>query len=86
MKLVEEYADCLVRIMRAIQEDNTSDSDSEDSDDEDAEKKVIAIRETLKGEIIKRIEPLTVRQTDNAGLSNKARFTFLDIYENIQKF
>ena len=85
MKLVEEYADCLNRIMRAIREDAVSDSDSDDSDEE-AEKKVVAIRETLKGEFIKRIEPLTVRQTESVGLSNKARFTFLDIYEGIQKF
>ena len=86
MKLVEEYADCLNRIMRAIREDNTVDTDSDDSDDEEAEKKVVAIRETLKGEFSKRIEPLTIRQAENVGLSNKARFTFLDIYEGIQKF
>lgn len=85
MKLVEEYADCLNRIMRAIREDTASDSDSDDSDEE-AEKKVVAIRETLKGEFSKRIEPLTIRQAENVGLSNKARFTFLDIYEGIQKF
>jgi hypothetical protein len=32
------------------------------------------------------IRPLTLRNTDWPGLSNKARFTFLDIVEGIQKF
>ena len=41
---------------------------------------------TLKGDTSARIHPLTVRNSDNTGLSNKARFTLLDIYEAIQKF
>jgi signal recognition particle GTPase len=83
-KLTEEYADCLQKIMKAIQTDE--DSYDDDSDDEDKEKKVEAIRQTLKGDTSSRIYPLTARNTDNTGLSNKARFTLLDIYEAIQKF
>ncbi len=81
-KLVEEYADCLMKIMKAIQTDATS---SDDSDDE-SESMIEGIRSTLKNDTIKGIQPLTVRNTENVGLSNKARFTFLDIYEGIQKF
>jgi hypothetical protein len=33
-----------------------------------------------------RIQPLSVRQPEMLGLSNKARFTFLDMYESIQRF
>jgi len=83
-KLTEEYADCLQKIMKAIQTD--SDAYDTDSNDEDKEKKVEAIRMTLKGDTSARIRPLTVRNADNTGLSNKARFTLLDIYEAIQKF
>ena len=83
-KLTEEYADCLQKIMKAIQTD--TDSYDTDSNDEDKEKKVEAIRMTLKGDTFVRIHPLTMRNADNTGLSNKARFTLLDIYEAIQKF
>lgn len=81
-KLVEEYADCLMKIMKAIQTDAAS---SDDSDDE-SESMIERIRSNLKTDTIKCIQPLTVRNTENVGLSNKARFTFLDIYEGIQKF
>lgn len=89
VKLIEEYADCLMRIMKAIREDvvdDSDDSDSDSDDDEETENKVIVIRETIKGEVSSRIHPLTVRNPDCAGISNKARFTFLDIYEGIQSF
>jgi hypothetical protein len=39
------------------------------------------IRQILKNEFSDRIKPFTISQS---GLSNKARFTFLDIYESIQ--
>jgi hypothetical protein len=81
-KLVEEYADCLMKIMKAIQTDATS---SDDSDNE-SQSMIEGIRCTLKNDTIKYIQPLTVRNIENIGLSNKARFTFLDIYEGIQKF
>jgi len=85
-KLNEEYADCLVKIMKAIQEDNTVDADA-DSDDEEAKKDMVnSIRQSLKGDQMLRIKELTVRNPENVGLSSKARFTFLDIYEGIQKF
>jgi hypothetical protein len=42
-------------------------------------------RNALKDTIAIRIEPLTVRHPEALGLSNKARFTLLDIYERIQK-
>lgn len=85
-KLIEEYADCLMKIMKAIQEDVVED-DSDDSDDEDSKQDmIVSIRQSMKGEPMTRIKPLTVRNSEWLGLSNKARFTFLDIIEGIQKF
>jgi hypothetical protein len=90
IKLNEEYADCFMKIMKAIQsssEDNESDAYSISSDEsEEKESKIESIRETLKGEPLKRIQPFTIKNTDFTGMSTKARFTFLDIYEGIQKF
>jgi hypothetical protein len=86
-KVNEEYADCLVKIMKAIQKDDTSTAYDSDSDsDDDSQSKLEDIRQTLKGDVAARIKPLTVRIPENIGLSNKARFTFLDIFEGIQKF
>jgi hypothetical protein len=76
-KLIEEFADCLMRIMKAIRVDPLK------HDENDA---IGLIRSTLKGEIMARIQPLSVRQPEMLGLSNKARFTFLDMYESIQRF
>jgi len=76
-KLIEEFADCLMRIMKAIRMDPLK------QDENDA---IGLIRLTLKGEIMARIQPLSVRQPEMLGLSNKARFTFLDMYESIQRF
>jgi hypothetical protein len=84
IKLIEEYADCLIKIMKAIQEDVEDDTD--DSDNEEKTHNIEKIRVVLKKEVFSRIQPLTARNADNIGLSNKARFTFLDIYESIQKF
>jgi len=78
IKLNEEFADCLMKIMKAIWTDADSDDESEN--------KIQTIRTTLKTEIAARIQPLSVRDPEALGLSNKARFTFLDIYEGIQKF
>jgi hypothetical protein len=83
IKLNEEYADCLMKIMKAIQ---TSKADEYDSDTENSENRIDVIRQTLKSNSISRIQELTLRKSENVGLSNKARFTFLDIYEGIQKF
>ena len=82
-KLIEEYADCLIRVVRAIKED--VEDDTEDSDDEKTNN-IEFIRVTVKKDVISRIQPLTLRNPDSIGLSTKARFTFLDIYESIQKF
>lgn len=79
IKLNEEFADCLMKIMKAIWSDVVAGSDDE------SENKIRDIRTTLKEEIARRIQPLSVRTIEAVGLSNKARFTFLDIYEGIQK-
>ena len=79
IKLNEEFADCLMKIMKAIWSDVVIGSE------EKSENKIKVIRTTLKEEIARRIQPLTVRDPEAVGLSNKARFTFLDIYEGIQK-
>jgi hypothetical protein len=82
LKINEEYGDCLMKIMKAIQEDSYG------GDDTDLTKRnmIETIRQSLKTDIINRIQHLTMRNTEYLGLSNKARFTFLDVYESIQKF
>lgn len=76
-KLIEEFADCLMKIMKAIRVDPLK------HDENDA---IGLIRSTVKSEIMARIQPLSVRQPEMLGLSNKARFTFLDMCESIQRF
>ena len=78
VKLNEEFADCFMKIMKAIRTDGVKDQD-------DSENTIQVIRQLLKRDIVCRIQPLTVRDPERLGLSNKARFTFLDIYESIQK-
>jgi signal recognition particle GTPase len=86
IKLIEEYADCMMKIMKAINTDSTTDSDS-DSDEEDAKYNMMdGIKETLKTNVRNNIKPLTQKCDENCGLSTKARFTFLDIYETINTF
>jgi len=87
-KLNEEFADCLMKITKAIQTDADVEDDSSDSDSDDkpVENKMEKIRDVLKTETSNRIQPLTVRNPECVGMSNKARFTFLDIYEGIQRF
>jgi len=79
IKLTEEFADCLMKIMKAIYTDARVDSDEDES-----EQRVHIIRATLK-DLAPRIQQLSVRDPDAVGLSSKARFTFMDIYEGIQK-
>jgi len=69
-KLIEELADCFMKIVKAIRVQDPSLEDT-----------LHVIRQILKNEFSERIKPFTVSQS---GLSNKARFTFLDIYESIQ--
>lgn len=86
-KLVEEYADCLMKIMKAVRDDPSDDSSDDGSDDEKSSRPIVeSIRVQLKNSVMNRIQPLTVRNIENIGLSSKARFTLLDIYEYIEKF
>ena len=75
IKQNEEFADCVMKIMKALR--------TEKEDEESSETNLHAIHQLLKGDIVERIQPLTIRDPDMVGLSNKARFTFLDIYESI---
>jgi hypothetical protein len=78
-----------MKIMNAIQGEPENESEADTDSDSEAEVKehpLITIRETLKGDIYTRIQPLTIRNAEYVGLSTKTRFTLLDIYENIQKF
>jgi hypothetical protein len=84
LKVIEEYADCLMRIMRAIKP--TADADDSGSIDTDADDKIGLTRVAIKEQVYNLIKPFTVKNTEYIGLSNKARFTFLNIYEDIGKF
>jgi radical SAM superfamily enzyme len=76
VKLNEELADCLMKIMKAIR---VLPKEAEES-------MIQTIRQILKTEMADRIKPLSISQLESVGISNKARFTFLDIYESIQQF
>ena len=83
LKLNEEYADCMMKIMKAIRyEPKDIDHPYMDSENE----KIPEIRVMLKRDVMERIAPLAVRNVEYEGISNKTRFTFLDIYESIQQF
>jgi hypothetical protein len=79
IKLNEEFADCLMKIMKGIKS-------AKQSDDEKTEDMLQLICDVLKTDVSQQIKPYSVRNELNAGISNKARFTFLDMYEMIQKF
>ena len=72
IKLIEEYGDCLMKIIKAI---STS-----------THQQVRDMRTVLKTETNLRIQPLSVRNVELSGMSSKGRFTFLDIWEAIQGF
>jgi hypothetical protein len=76
IKLNEEYADCLIKIVNAIK------SDDLDDDDDNIEE----IKNNIKKDICNRIKPFTIKNTDNKGISTKTRFSFLNIVEDIDKF
>lgn len=76
IKLNEEFADCLMKIMKAIR------TNVPDMDDDH---RIYQIRGIIKQDIASRIQPLSIKRTDCVGISNKARFTFLDMYESIQQ-
>jgi hypothetical protein len=69
IKLIEEFADCLMKIVKAISSSNVHD-----------------MRRMLKEETNVRIKQLSIRNPEMLGLSSKARFTFLDMYEAILQF
>lgn len=70
IKIGEEYADCLVRIVCAL-----VDSKSESS---------CNVCTHVKEEILPKIYGFTVKSNDNK-LTMKARFALLDVYERLQK-
>ena len=86
MKLNEEYADCLMKIMTAIEYEEEIDRSIDGGSDDETFDKIQQIRTMLKTDIMERIAPLTIRNAENLGISNKTRFTFLGIYESIEKF
>ena len=86
VKLNEEFADCLMKIMKAIRAEDQDSDVSDGSDASGSEDKIQVIRATLKQDIAARIQPLSMSNAESAGISNKARFTFLDLYESIQRF
>jgi hypothetical protein len=81
-KLIEEFADCFMKIMKAIRVIPLN----ETADEASEENTIQSIRSILKSDFLERIHPLSISNSELLGLSNKARFTFLDIYENIQQF
>jgi hypothetical protein len=70
--ICEEYADCIAKIIKAIEK-----SDSNES--------VRSIRKAIVSEMCN-LEPFTKKNPENISLSNKARFALLDIYEAVNKF
>lgn len=75
-KLNEELADCLMKIVKAIRNANNANNADETTD---------RIRTMLTQEALLRIQPLTLRDPVMEGISNKSRFTFMDIHDAIQK-
>ena len=71
-RIVEEYADCLSRIMKAIQTSTATES-------------IKLIRKEICADAII-LEPFIKKDPANKSLSNKGRFALLDIYEAITKF
>lgn len=71
-RIVEEYADCILRITRAVKTC-------------EATAGIVAIRAALGAEEA-RIRPFVAKNPDNKSLSNKARFTLMDICDAIGRF
>jgi hypothetical protein len=77
IKLNEEFADCLMKIIKAIKS-------AKDSAEDYQNNTLIEICMALKSSIGQQLQPYSVRNELNKGLSTKARFTFLDMVETIQ--
>ncbi len=71
-RIVEEYADCLSRIMKAIQTSVTNES-------------IMHIRKEICKDV-ECLQPYTKKDPANKSLSNKARFGLMDIYDAATKF
>lgn len=69
IKMVEEYADCLMKIVKVLISENSCNENN------------IIFKEKFKDKIYE----LSIKKSENKGLSNKARFTFLDIFESLDK-
>jgi hypothetical protein len=74
VQIVEEYADCIMRIVNAIASDKRCDS------------KVTSIKLYLRNTINTTLKQFTLKNNKNCGITVKSRFTFMDIYEAIEKF
>jgi hypothetical protein len=67
---LEEYIDCLLRILKAIQTERTS--------------LALSLQKVLKERLVVMLEPMTVKDPLNVGLSPKARFGIIDIVKMIR--
>jgi hypothetical protein len=72
--LIEEYADCLMKVVKATTKASATNE------------AVQIIRDSMKESVLERLQPLTIRVAERVGVSNKARFTFLDMTEAIQRY
>ena len=81
IKLIEEYADCLMKIIKAMKPNQILLDDDKEEDFEKMEQAMKPIRKILKEYLSKHIQPFTVRNPLYTGISTKTRYTFLDIYE-----
>ena len=73
IKVIEEYADCLMKIIKAIQQQQISNAG------------IQTLRAFLKNEKMEQLKRLSERDPTLVGISNKSRYTFLDIYEAIHR-
>jgi hypothetical protein len=67
---LEEYIDCLLRILQAIQTEKTS--------------LALSLRKILKERFVSVLEPMTVKDPLNVGLTPKGRFGIMDIVKLIK--
>jgi coenzyme F420-reducing hydrogenase alpha subunit len=72
---VEEYADCLMKIFKALNK-NDGKGDVEFTKD---------LRTKIKDSVLNELKPFTIKNIDYKSISNKGRFTMLDICDEIHK-
>jgi hypothetical protein len=73
IKVIEEYADCLMKIIKAIQQHTSN-------------RGIQSLRLYLKETKKTMVHELSGRNVAATGISNKARFTFLDAWDAINAF